>query len=186
MTLAYWLGGAFGCAAADPHRAASIPPTQTTQTQTQLTGPAQIYDTLLLAEPSTSPAPTKSLRGIDRSHWPRTTVASVDSSTDQYPTYFHDLQIKRAPTTDTHNLNGLIDLGVIQLPANDFLRVNQQVMATESALLAALQNGASAGSWNAPNAKAFIAQPAKFAFDLISLPVNLVRYPIWKPLPPSR
>lgn len=178
LTLVYWLGSAFGCATTgeeqnykiieerrdmfdtQPHpegSPSSIGASSRVDAPQPTTADAAAISSSVVAggEPMVSDT-APSLTGVDRSNWRRIQVGPSDGTTWHWHTYFSDLQIE-----PTH-------------PRVDFSAPVEEQMA-------AAVSGSEA-SWMADdNALALVAQPAKFAWDLLTLPVDmLILQPVWE------
>ncbi len=163
-TLAYWLGGAVGCAGPaggdDQNYRVLDEDTPILQESPPNKPAGQAHpaeEAILAAALAADPAPAHdapSLQGIDRSHWERTPVSYELGLTTHGPVYFYDCPIEHPEAITTLTLDPKADL-----PVESYLA------------------GERPGNWDSVNAAGFFVQPVKFCFDLGVLPVNAVLDP---------
>ena len=170
MTVVYWLGQSFGCTAAlwqKPSGTVAVVATQPTTQTAEVPTEAPADDAVVTTVPpqdekvgmyesreqvdETEP----SLRGIDRSHWEPIKTSAAYGTVRHHPIYLRDCRI---PDDDQP-----IDL---DQPEGEKLR-------------AALA-GAKASGWSRTNVKSTLANPPKFAFDVLTLPIKFIRTPGWE------
>jgi len=183
VTLAYWLGSAWGCAntasqdplevlleetshqeqVAQDHVLEEAAPSP----QTHLPEDADILKALPISE--TVP----SLRGLDRSKWPRIVVGPASGSTPHSPILFQDLPADLGTPKDIEPHYAELDLEVVRLPAEDFSRVNKNATVGRSQLLDALGD-AQAQNWSAQNGTHLLLQPLKVSLDLLTAPFHSI------------
>ena len=95
-----------------------------------------------------------SLVGMDRSNWPRIIVGTADGTVTHGPIYFRDCPIRHE-----------------QRPIDNTWE--------ESEKLRVALDRAMADHWSAANLVGGFANPPKFGFDLLTLPIEFVKTPVW-------
>ena len=197
VTLAYWLGSAWGCANTanqDPIQALldehphqkqvegnmledAAPQTETPQPEEatqQATAPSpqanQPEEThSIKASPISETAP--SLRSLDRSKWPRIVVGPAQGSAPHGPILFQDLPADLGVVQDVQPHYAELDLEMVKLPAEDFSRVSENATVSQSQILEALGDS-QAQNWSAQNATHLLLQPIKVSLDLLAAPFH--------------
>lgn len=111
-----------------------------------------------------------SLRGLDRSHWPKISVGPDDGSTPHGPIVFEDVQTIEHPKDAQQPLSRL-DLAEIKLPAEDFSRVLENADTNEKQIIDAMKN-AKPENWSGANGLEALVQPLKVTVDLATSPIR--------------
>jgi len=166
MTMVYWLGQASGCTAAfwqKPSGSLAAVTTHPTNESTEAppdhaavaTAPARAEEIDLDGFQEQVDAIEPSLRGMDRSHWKPIKTSAAYGTVRHRPIYLLDCAI---PEDDKP-----LDLD-----------------KPESQKLAAALAGAEASGWNRTNRSSALANPPKFGFDLLTLPIKFIMTPGWK------
>jgi len=143
----YWLGGAFGCTTLETH-----PPH------------------VIAGRDSASSKTRSSLTTtLDRTHWPAITVQPADGTTPHGLLLFYDLAIKQIDANRAVETTMKLDLSQMKLPAEDFSRVNENVVENENNLIKAMKN-TQPENWSKSNSLHLLAQPLKVTLDLATFP----------------
>ena len=173
ICMVLWFGNMFGCAAPgnEQNYKSSAPehPSRFERFDSQRTVPVDDEapgQTVYVADEATpaSPAPVAaavtetgpSLKGIDRSHWPKVKSGPEIGGTRHYPVYFTDYPADRA--------EGKVNF-------ND---------PVEAQLTAALSGTKDHGLIDGHHALQLLSQPSKFGLDIILLPYRMVMDAPWK------
>ena len=195
VTLAYWLGSAGGCANTEnqntiqaildehPHQKQvednvleeGAPEPETPQPEAALkvapeseTNPPKAAQTI---KPSPISETAPSLRGLDRSKWPRIVVGPAQGSTPHGLILFKDLPADLGTPKDVEPHYAELNLEVVKLPAEDFSRVNANATVSQSQILEALGD-TQPQNWSAQNGAHLLLQPLKVSLDLLAAPFH--------------
>ena len=172
ICMVLWFGNMFGCASPgnEQNYKSSAPehPSRFERFDSQRTVPvdeAELGQTFYIADEATpaTPAPLSvlvtetgpSLKGIDRSHWPKIKSGPEIGVTRHYPVYFSDYPPDRAEPV---------------INFNDPVEVQLQ---------AALSGTTDHGLFDCHHALQLLSQPSKFGLDIILLPVRMVMQAPW-------
>lgn len=168
--MTYWLGGALGCAA--PHQ--QVQEKQQTTADLLLRRLQVVRGDRVAGIIDHKDGP--SLIGVDRSHWPKMTVVTVDGSSPHGILLFSDLSIDMEHVDPVDREHSAIDLDLseMKIPASNFSRVFENAAIVEVQILRAMR-GPNSQKWSRSNSVHAMVQPVKAALDLVTVPYRYFR-----------